>query len=633
MIRNVKFSLVLIFNFLFTNSLFSQVISPKFSDSIVVGEKIDFLFKVSENTFQELFYSIDNNIWFDVGIFSNQEKYNWMPPKGDFDSISFRYNSFSFSKPIKIRELGAAHNGEISSLDFSYNDSIFLSSGLDGFLFLWHLGSFKKIDSLNFGGRIYSAKFLKNSKRIVFVSDNSIYLFEPGSPNPLKLIDTCLNLVRALDVHIESGLFAYGSYSGEIAIYDSNLTNLFSLQTGKQIYSLQFSHNGELLAFGDYDGLVSILDLKDKKIFAEFSTNRDSSFKNVVWSVGFDSKDSLIVCGGIDGKVRIFSILNRKLEYVLPSHMFHIRGVNFCDYAPVVSSVSLDSTFSQILYSKNFAIHQPIKHNSSITALTFIEGGRYVLIGLRNGSIIFYKNFDFNDLKQEVTLRYFIPIVVKCKSFNSIVNRLESIPIVLENIFEVPLKKYNSNTSYAVIKLPKEHFGIYHPETSKLVLGDRDTILSSITMIGRTDTFATFLAYILHPWSDRKANYSVENINFRGKTNLLWLVKVDTVEIVETCKPLTELMRFELIPKVEFNLHEDSKENEFWINIVASDKIFCKLEMYNLFGKKIKDVFSGEVEKGQNIIRAQFQNLESGMYVIVMQTKYQKLAKKLILFK
>ncbi len=631
--RIVKVSLILIFTFLFVNSLFSQIISPRFSDSVIVGKSIDFHFNVSEITLQELIYSTDSNIWYNAGVFSNRDMFSWMPPNGDFDSISFRYNSLSFSKPIKIRELSSAHRGEISSLDFSYEDSIFLSASLDGLIYLWNLNSFEKIDSLDFGRRIYSAKFLKGGKGIVFVSDNSIYLFEPENANRFKLIDTSLNLVRALDVHVESGLVAYGSYSGEISIYDSNLRNLFSLQTGKQIYSIRFSHNGNLLAFGDYEGFVSILDLEKKKIIAEISTNRDSSYKNVVWSVGFDSKDSLVVCGGIDGKVRIFSIFNKKLEYVLPSHMFHIRGVNFCDYSPVVSSVSLDSTFSQVFFSKNFAIHQPIKHSSSITAFNFIDGGRYVLLGLRNGSIVYYKNFDFNELKQEITLGYFIPIVVKCKSFNSVVARLEPIPIVLENIFEVPLRRFSSNTSYAVLNLPKEHFGVYHPETSKLIFGDHDTIFSSISTIGRSDTFATFLAYTLHPWSDRKSNYSVEKMNFRGKTNLLWLVEVDTVEIVETCKPLTELMHFEFIPKVEFNLFVDSKGNEFWINIVSSDKIFCNLEMYNLFGKKMMEIFSGEVEMGRNTIRVPFQTIESGIYIIVLQTEYQKLAKKLILFK
>jgi len=609
----------------------AQILSPTSFDSIIANRQVDFKFRIYSNTLQELHFSVDKELWQQIGVFANRQAMQWFPPNEDIDTVYFRYSSFSFSEPIKLEEISYAHNGEITSLDCEPIDSLFLSSGLDGKLYLWSLPSFKKIDSLIFGNKIYSARFFGSSNKIIFTSDNSIILFEPKSQNRVRLLDTCGNLIRALSVSEKANLVACGSYSGEVNVYDSSFTKINSFRTGKQIYSLAFSNNGEMLAFGDYNGFVTIVDLKTQKVKAEISTNRDSTFKNVVWSLEFSPNDSLLVCGGIDGKVRLYSIPNFTLEYVFPVHMFHIRGVGLPSFAPVVASASLDSTFLQIFFAKNFNVHHPVKQKSSITSLKFIDGGRKFLLGLRNGDIVFYKNFDFQELHQTLEVPYFIPVNVKLKSFQAFAGRLEPVPIVLENIYEIPLRRFKTDGSYAVIQLPKEHFGVYHRETSRLVLGDIDTIYSNLRTIGKIDTFAVINVFTLHPWTERKAPYSIETIDFRGKSNIYWMFETDTVEIVEKCKPISDLVRFELIPYVDFEIVEDQKGKNVYIKFLSNESVFCNLIMFNLLGEKVQQIFSGLIEKGEHWVETDLDGIPGGIYIIILQTKFQNLAKKLIL--
>ncbi|MCX7909088.1 MAG: hypothetical protein N2560_06190 [Ignavibacteria bacterium] len=627
----------LLFTFVFAfilNTLFlsSQILEPNENDSIISGREVKFRFVVKSISLQHLQYSLDNRNWQDIGIFFNQPEIRWSPPFADLDTIFFHYEAFNFTVPKKLWTAPQAHNSEISSLDFSAYDSLFVSSSLDGKVILWHISKPEKKDSFEFGRRIYSVKFFPKSPSIVFSSDTSVYYLDFSYPRVLKKIGGSSGLIRAISIS-NNKLLAYGSYSGVLTILDTNLNELQRIFTGKQIYSLAFSNNSKLLAVGDYDGIVSIYDVSSGEKIAYFSTNRDSSFKNVVWAVSFSSNDSLIVAGGIDGKVRIYNIQSRNLEYTFPSHSFHIRGAAFCDYSQVVSSVSLDSTLYQVFFPLNFPIHTPLKEESSITSLELVEGGRYLLVGLRNGSLSFYKNFEFEYINQKLKLPYFIPIIAKCGSFQANAGRLVSFPIIFRNIFEVPLNRFFSDTSYAIINLPLQHFGVYHPEIGQIKYGFVDTIYSNLRSIGFVDTFAIVQVYTLHPWDERKGVFNLGKINFRGKSNLLWLVDTSSVEIVEICKPLTDLMKFELIPRTHLNVLENPVNQELKIIVDSDTTIFCKFALICSINGYVFDLFEGVVPRGETVLNFDIQSIPSGVYYLLLDTKFTRLTKKIVIIR
>lgn len=625
--------LFIIFLFVNTYSLYSQILSPFFNDSVIAGNDLIFKFKTKANSLQYLEFSFDKQNWVEIGKFSNRNEFIWLPPFVDIDTIYFRYESHNFSLPEKIGSIVNGHSSEISTIDYNPEDSVFLSSSFDGKLLTWSLNSFNKLDSFTHTNRILSARFFFTSRKVIFSSDTSVYFLDFSKPLLPFRFGSSSGLIRAIAVSYKKRNCAFGSYSGDLVVFDSSLNELLRIPTGRQIYSIAFSNSGDLLAVGDYDGLVSIFDVSKGQLLYEFSTNRDSSFKNVVWSVSFSPNDSLVVAGGIDGKTRIYDIFKKQLLFSFPSHSFHIRGTAFCEFAPVITSVSLDSTVYQVLYQLNFPIHFPIKEESAITSLKFIDGGRFFLVGMRNGSISFYKNFEYEHLIQNLDLPYFVPVIAKCQSFQSNAGRLVSFSIILKNVHEIPLKRFNSNNSFAIINLPIEHFGIFHPETGNIKFGPKDTIWSNLRTIGFKDTFAVVQAYTLHPWGDRKGIFSIQKINFRDKKNIYWIMDTSSVEIVENCKPIEDLVKFELLPSINFDVVQDPYAKELKLRIFSDNAIFCKFALINSINGMYHGLFEGEIQQGETELSFNTGNFSSGAYFLTFDLNFMRLAKKLIILK
>ncbi|MFN3306644.1 MAG: WD40 repeat domain-containing protein, partial [Candidatus Kapaibacteriota bacterium] len=504
---------------------------------------------------------------------------------------------------------------------------------LDGKIHLWSIEKRELINSYSYGKPVLFAKFFFSSSKVIFSADSSIYFYDFDSPSSFRKIASSSALIRAIDVSQKNKLTAFGSYSGEIVLLDSNLNELKKFSLGRQIYSVKFSKSGNLLAVGDYEGIVTIMDINLCEKVAEFATNRDDSYKNVVWSVAFSPDDSLVIAGGIDGKSRIYNLKTKELQYSFPSHSFHIRGVELCDALPVAISVSLDSTITQYHYPLNIPVHQPLKEESSISFLKVIGGGTHFIVGLRNGKISLYRNFEFEYIRQNFALPYFIPILAKCQSFQSYAGRLVSFPIILKNIYEVPLNRFPKDSSIAVLAVPAEHFGIYHNSNKILKFGWLDTISSNLRSIVSVDTFAIVYAYTLHPWGERKATFKINHIDFRGKKNIFWIFDTATVEIVEVCKPLTNIMKFELMPKVNFFADYNRNEGRIELKVETDSTIFCKFLLINIISGQVNVLLERECNPSETLMSLEARNIASGLYVVVLQTSFTNLAKKMILYK
>ncbi|MGB9771908.1 MAG: hypothetical protein ACPLX7_08020 [Candidatus Kapaibacteriota bacterium] len=629
MAKRLTYFFLLVLNYSF---LFAQIIAPKITDSIVAGKNIVFHFAIKSNSLQRLDFSFDQKNWIEIAKFANRTQFEWAPPLLDLDTIFFRYEAYNFSQPEKLWTYEKAHLGEVSAIDFLNGDSVFVSSGLDGKIYFWHIDKGIKIDSFVFGNKIFSVRMLGFASKVVFSSDTSVYCFDFSSTRQLQRIGGSSGLIRALAVDNSKKLVAFGSYAGDLYLFDSNFTEVRKILHQRQIYSMAFAKTSNLLAVGDYDGFLTIYDYSSGKKLIEISTNKDSSFRNVLWSVAFDYSDSLIAVGGIDGKIRIYNVFTGNLEYAFPSHSFHIRGVDFCNYAPVVISVSLDSTLYQTFFPMNFPVHFPIKVNSSITSLITVDGGQYLLLGMRDGTISFLKNFEFEHIVQPLALPYFIPVKVECGSFQANAGRMASFPIILKNIFEVPLIRFPSDTSFIVLKVPLEHFGVYHPENGTVKYGRSDTLFSNLRTIGLQDTFQVVQVYTLHPWGDRKAEFYAEIVNFRGKHNIQWIIDTAAVEIVEICKPLTDWMRFELVPGVNFTIVGNPVCDMLKLLVETDTTFFCKFVLINAINGRQKILFEGEIQKGTNEILFDINGVPSGVYQLVCETKFLRLARKLIIY-
>ncbi|MFN3782081.1 MAG: WD40 repeat domain-containing protein, partial [Candidatus Kapaibacteriota bacterium] len=265
----------------------TQVVYPTLQDSLFAGREVNFKFKTRNLSIQYFEYSLDKLNWVELGRFFNRSNFNWLPPFVDVDSIYFNYEALNFTYPILIWKTPAVHSAEISSIDYFDEESLILSSSLDGKIHLWSIEKRELINSYSYGKPVLFAKFFFSSSKVIFSADSSIYFYDFDQASSFRKIASSSALIRAIDVSPKNKLTAFGSYSGEIVLLDSNLKELKRFSLGRQIYSVKFSKSGNLLAVGDYEGIVTIMDINLDEKVAEFVTNRDDSYKNVVWSVAF----------------------------------------------------------------------------------------------------------------------------------------------------------------------------------------------------------------------------------------------------------------------------------------------------------------------------------------------------------
>jgi WD40 repeat protein len=614
--------------------LLSQIISPTESDSLIAGRVAHFIFDTKVPALHSLSVSLGySRSWFWLFRDSPTGNFEWQIPLQDVDSVSFSYHSLRFNPPEKIYEAQFAHSSEVTSIDFAGNDYLFLTSGLDGKIFIWDLQSRAKIDSLDLSpSKIYNAKFWGNSNRVVFSRDTALMIWDRSSRD-IRTISSKTGIIRAIAVNSAMQLIAFGSYDGDFEVLDSNLNIVFSYRNDTQIYSTEFSFDGSLVAFGDYNGIAYVFNLLNGGKVFSLNTSYNGNIKNVIWSLDFsDNDDSLFATAGIDGKVRIWELKSGSLIDSFPNHLFHIRKVFFSKRDQVLTSASLDSSLRQIYYPRKFEIHPPLKEKSSIISLGFSGDKKYFVVGLRNGSVSIWKNYEIEELQQKLTLPYFIPMVAKSISFEIFPNEVKYVPLLVQNPLQVELKEFLSDSSFAIMHIPFEHFGVLDNDLNRFVVKRSDTVYSQLDNIRFTDTFAVLYIWSFAPM-EQWGKFYLEQINFRGKRNLLWTFQMDSILVVERCKPLTGINRFELVAGLDFEFFPNPVQNKIHLKIFGDNNSFVNIKLVDYLGREVKFLFKGIIQNRVTEFEVMVDDVASGAYSLVMEYNGQKVAKKLVILR
>lgn len=614
--------------------MFSRIISPVESDSLIAGRVAHFIFDTEVPALHSLSVSLGySHSWFWLFRDSPVGSFEWGIPLRDVDSVSFNYHSVKFHPPQKITEFVNAHSSEVTSVDFAEDDYLFLTSGLDGKIFVWDLLTAVKIDSLDLSpSKIYNAKFLGSSNKVVFSRDTALMIWN-RSAGEIVTIAAKTGIVRALAINRAKQLIAFGSYDGSFEVLDSNLNIVFSYQDDTQIYSIEFSFDGGLVAFGDYNGIAYIFNLLNKAKVFSLNTSYNGNIKNVVWSLDFsDNDDSLFATAGIDGKVRIWELKSGNLVDSFPNHLFHIRKVFFGRREQIVTSASLDSSLCQIYYPRRFEIHPPLKEKSSIISLGFSRDEKYFVVGLRNGTVSIWKNYEIEEFQQKLTLPYFIPMVAKSISFEIFPNEVKYVPLLVQNPLQVELTQFLSDSSFAIVHIPFEHFGVLDNVLNRFVVKKSDTVYSQLDNIRSTDTFAVLYIWSFTPM-EQWGKFYLEKINFRGKRNLLWTFQIDSILVIERCKPLTGINRFELIAGLDFEFFPNPVKDKIHFKIFGDNNYFVNIKLVDYLGREVKFLFNGLIKNRITEFEVMVDDVVSGIYSLLMEYDGQKVAKKLIILR
>lgn len=611
--------------------IYARLISPSPKDSIVAGNYLPLVFSSEGYALHSLFFSTDGGKNFSTALVSTDEtNLMWFPPQKDYDSIIFRYSSIGFKSPRLLYRINNLHTKEITAISFSPDSSVLATSSLDGKIFILETSGGRKIDSLNiWPKKIFNVIFLWNAGNLLFSTDSELYFWNRRF-NLVQKLYSAEGIIRAIDFN-KRGIIAFGSYDRSFVVFDLRLVRLLTYYNDSEIYSTEISEDGRFVAFGDYNGIVRIFDLQKRSLINVINTNKTQSMRNVVWSLTFSKDSKNISTGGIDGYIDIWEIETGKRISSIQAHNFQIRGINLNDNFPIVLSVSLDSTIKQIYFESSKPIHEPIHEISQIVSFDITAGKSLFAVGLRNGDLAIYRNFEINRDSSIQSNRFFIPMKVKSGPVLAKVGEVAVLPIIVQNPLGINLENFATDTSYADFIYPNRFFVVMNKNLQGYDSDGIARISSSLKNIFSEDTFAVVKIWVMDNDS-MKAFFWVNDIDFRGKNNLLWEVETDSIEIYENCPTVRQLTSFIIDEGLDYEFYPNPSSSNLMLKIFSTyPESIVVIDLIDAVGRSRAKLFEGKVTKGVNFVNFDLNDLATGIYFIVLRYNGKSLAKKLII--
>lgn len=611
--------------------IFGKLTLPSINDSILADKKIKIQFESNNFSIHSLHFSSDGGMNFSPIVdMTDSSDLLWSPPKGDYDSIIFRYSSIEFHPPQLKYRIANAHFAEVTSISFSPDSSVFATGSLDGKISVFRTLDGRRIDLLDiYPKKILKVLFVLGSDNIFFTADSSLFFWN----RTFRIVQRIYNangLLRAFDYN-SNGIIALGSYDSTFVVLNLRFIRLIHFRNDAEIYSTAISSDGRFVAFGDYHGKVKIFELSSGRLVMSINTNKSQALRNVVWTLNFSDDNKHLVTGGIDGLVNIWDVSIGGLLYSTPTHNFHIRGIQLHNNLPIVLSVSLDSTIKQIFYPVSKQIHPPIHENSQIVSLAITKGKSIFAVGFRNGEIAVYSNFRMTRDTAIQSNRYFIPIKVKSRYILAKAGEVTFLPIILKNPLNIELVNFKNDSSTATLFYPNKFFVVFENDLKGYNADGVIKILSSLKNIHSIDTFAVVKIWVMDNDS-AKAYFWIDSIDFRGKTNLLWNIEIDSIEIYENCPTIGALTKFEIDRGVDFEYFPNPTTGDLIIKVFSTLSIAeISIELSDIVGKGKLKLFKGNVSKGVNFINFDLSNVSVGTYFLILKLNDKTLAKKLLI--
>lgn len=279
-----------------------------------------------------------------------------------------------------------AHKDAVRSLAFSESlqDKRFFSAGSDGAIMQWDLDRQLKLVYLNkatgrtleisddgrlmvnaghwpyfqvfdlespvmepaiikSSGIVYDVKWIPDSQSFISTGlDSALYLHGLSDSRILTKINS---QIKCLAIKPDGALIAGGTSSGEVYIWNTeDYTYPVVLPVESPVHSISFNYRGDLMAFGDEDGNVSLfpcegndINFQDKFIL--------SGHQARISSVRFSPDDLFLASAGFDGRVQLWNVNNLdKLPVILRDGQSFIWSLTFSHDSQYLASGNGDGT-------------------------------------------------------------------------------------------------------------------------------------------------------------------------------------------------------------------------------------------------------------------------------------------------
>lgn len=191
------------------------------------------------------------------------------------------------------------HQGKVLSLALSPGGELVASASWDGRVGLWPLDGGVPTFLTGHGSNVNDVVFTADGSGLYSASaDGSIRFWDVESAQLRAVLLKGGFGINRLVLNAQRGWLAYGAVDGVTRIIDARdgtPIRDFTLER-RPILALASDASGELLAIGDGQGYISVLDTQDWSLIADFR----ATTRGPIWALAFSADGGNIHAGGLD---------------------------------------------------------------------------------------------------------------------------------------------------------------------------------------------------------------------------------------------------------------------------------------------------------------------------------------------
>ncbi len=212
--------------------------------------------------------------------------------------------------PLMEKKVGyelKGHNGNISSLIFSYDGKYLYSAALDGKVLKWDMAARTSTNISDGSIQITSIDISSNGNFIAGISSNGkVILWDPEKKSDYFSLETGGKDIRVIRFNPENNQLAIGDVEGNVEIWDINRrerVNLIKAHT-RQINDIRFNPTLKQMATASNDKTLKLFNIEDLTEPPVTFTDNDNAF---VLVMEYSPDGKLLLSGAFEGNQNLVS--------------------------------------------------------------------------------------------------------------------------------------------------------------------------------------------------------------------------------------------------------------------------------------------------------------------------------------
>lgn len=616
--KYIVFIILLFINY----SIYSQdvkLLYPTPNDKLFPSQEIDFQIQNPLSYPVSLYYKLDNSDWTLIANDIKSQNYKWTIPNNSSENIYFNIQYIDVSQPTLYWHQPDAHLAEIRSGMFTPSGNFIVTSSADRHVKLWDFQNrtfVKEVNLSAYGIVNYSVPYDDN---ITIAGGDSVVIIDFSKTTPIQKVIRLASPLRSIDcTHEYGGIFAVTTTSSKVLLYNLNgeLIKSYSSSFGDVIYTVRFSRDAKLIAFGSYEGYIDLYDMEtDQSVFGILGHGKTGS-NQVIWSVDITPNNRYLISGGVDGFTKVWDAVSGDSIANYNSHTSHLRSVRVSPDGKLMISGSLDGTLRQ--YStNNFEefVSVVINHEAAVLSVDYSPDSKYIVSSGRGNFFKVWRNFESGESLDSVQ----VPLYRKFKIYipHRVVKLNENFTLpVLSNYFEseILFGKTEYKLNFAV-EFPVNIVDVagFIPEPKKLV----DTLYFEAIFMPSEEEIEVFDAYSLLG----NSNFGeVRILSVETDENLDIETEDGSVTIVSDC-PGEFDRNMLIVGGVGFSVFPQPAYDKITIdlNIIEDDNYI--LNIYDSQSNLINKIELGYLAGGDYLFNFDTSDLPSGYYNLIISGK------------